>query len=138
VVWGLSLAAFAFASPVVLAHGNEVTGARTLHDVVPVASSSPRGELASSVCEHAVVVLLEDDLSRVSAGQPDVSASAVAGLPDYLGGEQSSAFATVHRIHDQIVGSATTDLINVYGRDVQALLAAYSPRVASACAAVSD
>jgi hypothetical protein len=85
-------------------------------------------------------MLLAQDLTKVATGRPDGTASAPPGGADglgVLGGPGTPATALVAGIRDELIGPATSDIINAYQHDVSTLLAAYGTRIAGACARVS-
>jgi hypothetical protein len=84
-------------------------------------------------CDSAVTALLREDLERVANGRPDVGVVTAPRVAASLGGEGSRSMVLVRRIHDAIIGDATTDLINRFQRQVPALLADFGPRIDNAC-----
>jgi hypothetical protein len=105
-----------------------------------ITGASGDGRLSLATCERAVAMLLAQDLTKVATGRPDVTASAPSDGVDVvgaLGGPGTPATAWVGEIHDELIGPATSDVINAYQHDVAALLAAYRTRIAGACARVA-
>jgi hypothetical protein len=127
------------ASPVVLARGS-ARDASLVQRPTSVSGASGDGRLSLASCERAVAMLLAQDLTKVATGRPDVMASAPPGGADglgVLGGPGTPATALVAGIRDELIGPATSDIINAYQHDVSTLLAAYGTRIAGACARVS-
>ena len=124
------------ASPVVLARGS----AREASDAPrpsSVTGAAGDGRLTVDLCRRAVSALLTQDLTRVATGMPDAAGPTPDGALASLGGPGTPATVTVADIRDQLIGPATTDIINAYQRDVAQLLAAYAGRIAAACQQVA-
>jgi len=133
VLCSLAIVTFALLSPAVVARGSQVADtAKVAVDGLPMTGGSPSG-LTLSLCERSVVELLTEDLDRVSIGRPDIGPSTAADVAASLGGTATVASAEVQRIHDELVGPATSDLLNVYQRDVPSLITAFAPRIANQC-----
>ncbi len=132
----LVVATVVLASPIVLAHGSVRDASVTVRPASDTGAAGD-GRLTLAVCERAVSALLAEDLTRVASGMPDVTASGAGEAPAPLGGPGTPATASVGAIHDELVGPATTDIINAYQHDVSLLLSAYAGRIAEACARVS-
>jgi hypothetical protein len=124
------------ASPVVLARGSG-RDASTTPRPASVTGDIGDGTLTLGMCEKAVSVLLAQDLTRVASGQPDAPDPIATDALLVLGGPGTPATSAVASIHDELIGTATTDVINAYQRDVARLLSAYAARVALACQRVS-
>lgn len=120
VVWGSGLLLLV----VVTAPLGRGTGAAASD--LPVTSPTPAVGLAD--CRTQTTALLADDLARVSTGMPD------AGTPGASPG-QSPWAAQALAAYASLVGEATSDVLNTYHRDADALLAAYSTRIVGACRA---
>lgn len=94
---------------------------------LPVTSPTPAA-VGLADCRTQTTALLADDLARVSTGMPD------AGTPGASPG-QSPWAAQALAAYASLVGEATSDVLNTYHRDADALLAAYSTRIVGACRA---
>ena len=95
------------------------------------------GRLSAATCVRAVTSLLAQDLTRAASGRPDVDVPVDVDAMAALGGPGTPATAQVQQIHDELVGPATSDVINAYRQDASAALAAYQVRIAAACARVA-
>lgn len=132
----LVVVSLVLATPMVLARGSARDSAISARPS-SVTGAAGDGRLTLEICERAVSALLRQDLTLVASGQPDtVTPSADAAL-GALGGPGTPATARVDAIRDQLLGPATTDVINAYQRDVTRLLSAYAVRIATACRPVS-
>jgi hypothetical protein len=116
----------------VLARGN-VPGASVTARPSSVTGAAGDGRLTLALCERATAALLSQDLTRVASGMPDAATPGAADALAALGGPGTPATATVAAIHDELVGPATTDIINAYQHNVSLLLSAYAVRIAEAC-----
>jgi hypothetical protein len=127
--WGLGAATFAIASTPMLARGGEVSSFTGLPQDPAVTVST----LAGPACERGVTSLLQDDLIRSATGRPDLGPTSFSMVAESMGGSATLAMAKVQEIHDELVGPATTDLLNLYQRDVRTTVRAYAARVIVAC-----
>jgi len=135
-VGALAVTVLVVAAPVLWSRANA-------HDatVVPrpssVTGSAGDGRLSPATCRRAVTSLLARDVTRAATGRPDAEVRLDADAMAALGGPGTPATAQVQQIHDELVGPATTDVINAYRKDPAAVLAAYQVRIGEACARVS-
>ena len=102
-----------------------------------VTGAAGDGRLSSATCARAVTSLLAQDLTRAASGRPDAVVPPDAEALKALGGPGTPATAEVQKIHDELVGPATSDVINAYRQDASAALAAYQVRIMAACARVA-
>jgi hypothetical protein len=103
-----------------------------------VTGAAGDGRLSAATCVRAVTSLLAQDLTRAASGRPDLVVPQDADALNALGGPGTPATAGVQRIRDELVGPATSDVINAYRQDASAALAAYQVRIAAACTHVAS
>ena len=98
-----------------------------------VTGAAGDGRLSPATCRRAVTSLLAQDVTRAATGRPDADVPVDTDAMAELGGRGTPATAQVQRIHDQLVGPATADVVNAYRQDASAALAAYQVRIGAAC-----